>query len=198
MIKLKVTKKSVSVVQLNDSIKQNLGVFYLSKIPHSESMSLSAEDASRILLWASSTTRFSWFLKIKSICKGEAYWKTLSFAYTCSDNLCDYHKEIKLAFQSKEANRNCLMKTIELEFLKQLPDQLTIYRGMTVEEYESGNWGVSWTLNRDTATFFCDMYDRNYRDKDKHKMVHAVTIDKCKAIAYLNDREEQEIIYVNQ
>ena len=159
--------------------------------------SLSYEDIQIILRWANSFNRFDWFLKIKSKCFGDIYWHALAYAYTDSDNLCEFRQEAKEAFNSNQPNKSALMTIEESEFLKNLPQRITIYRGMTLEEYESAEWSISWTLNKEIAEFFCNKYTRNLKEIGMPKIVHSITIDKSKVVAYFNGREEQEIIYIH-
>jgi hypothetical protein len=159
--------------------------------------SLSYEDIQKILGWANSFNRFDWFLKIKSKCFGNIYWQGLAYAYVDSDNLCEFRQEAKAAFNSNQPDKSALMTIEESEFLKNLPQRITIYRGMTLEEYESAEWSISWTLNKEIAEFFRDKYTRNLKEIGMPKLVHSITIDKSKVVAYFNGREEQEIIYIH-
>ena len=88
------------------------------------------------------------------------------------------------------------MTTEELEFLKNLPDKVTIYRGMTVEESTKEHQGVSWTLDKKVAEFFAYQYTRNQSTSKKPKTVVEKVIDKSEIIAVFLGREEQEIIYM--
>lgn len=149
-----------------------------------------------------SSGRFGQFWEIAPELKGENYWHGLSVAYQYSDDLYPYKKEVKKAFKSREPNRECLMTTEEQTFLKNLPQKLVIYRGMTLLEWVSGDFGVSWTLNRSVAEKFAKRkqwhIDNNKKLIPLRKMVHKITIDKKEVIAYFKEREESEIIYLPQ
>ena len=41
------------------------------------------------------------------------------------------------------------MNKNELKVYNSLPENVIIYRGMTTDELESGDFGVSWTLSRE-------------------------------------------------
>ena len=86
----------------------------------------------------------------------------------------------------------------EQMFLKNLPDKVKIYRGMTKAEKESGYFGVSWTLRKKVAEFFCNDYGRNYDTRDEEKIVHWLLINKKDIIAVIQDRKEEEVIYINK
>jgi hypothetical protein len=88
------------------------------------------------------------------------------------------------------------MNEDELRFLKNMPDKITIYRGMTKDEQVSKNFGVSWSLEKNTADFFAYKYNRNFHTATTEKVVHKLVINKSEVIAFLNSRDEFEIIYV--
>lgn len=142
-------------------------------------------------------SRFQAFLAIKPLLKGKLYWYALADAYTGSDNLFHYQGDIKIAFSSDHIGRNSLMTKKELIFLKNLPEKITIYRGMTEVEKRSKNYGVSWTLDRKVAEFYLTYY-RNTSTKHLKKTVHKLVINKKDAIAYFSERNESEIIYVDK
>ena len=50
----------------------------------------------------------------------------------------------------------------ELKIYNSLPENITIYRGMTTEELESGDFGISWTLSKECDGFFAFKYGRNF------------------------------------
>lgn len=104
----------------------------------------------------SSFDRFQKFLEIKDQLNDKDYWKVLSDAYIGSDNLFRFSDDIKEAFIEEREFRTKLMRRKDLKHFNDLPEVVTIYRGMTVEEFQSGNFGVSWTLSRKVAEFFAD------------------------------------------
>jgi len=88
------------------------------------------------------------------------------------------------------------MSKREQKYLSILPEDLTIFRGMTVQEFESGDFGVSWTLKKDVAEFFAYTYGRNQATSHLPKMVHELHVKKSDIIAYFGERKEYEVIYV--
>lgn len=145
----------------------------------------------------SSENRFEVFLYIKKRLKGELYWYALSLAYLNSDDLFRYNKEVRKAFNKRQPHRSRLMSELEIKYLEKLPETLTIYRGMTEVELESENFGVSWTLKKEIADFFVNNYLRNTATNHLKKVCHKLIIKKSKVIAFLNDRQEFEIIYLH-
>jgi hypothetical protein len=137
------------------------------------------------------------FLSIKPLLKNKLYWYALRRAYESSDNLFLYRNDTKFAFLSNESGREFLMTKKEREYLKKLPEKITIYRGMTKKELKQKNFGVSWTLKKEIAEFFANKYERNFDTNHLPKIVHQIDIDKKDIIAFLNDRNEFEIVYIN-
>jgi hypothetical protein len=90
-----------------------------------------------------------------------------------------------------------LMEKQERKFLKNLPDTFTIYRGMTREEYDNGDFGISWTLSQEQGHFFAHTYIRNHATAHMPKVVVRATVKKSAVIAYF-EGTEQEIIVIPQ
>ena len=155
------------------------------------------EEIDDILIMCDSSERFPMFLKISKRLRGELYWYTLRQCYDLSDNLLKYRKEVKESFRSEEPERNKLMSKREINYLNRLPDELIIYRGMTVEEFKSGDFGVSWTLKKKVGEFFVKKYSRNIDTDHLTKMVHEIKIKKSDVISYFGQRGEYEIIYLS-
>lgn len=92
------------------------------------------------------------------------------------------------------------MNTEERQFVAKLPDEVTIYRGMTELEEELGKenpkeYGISWTLSKKVARYFIEEYKLNYEFEDLDKVIIKKKIRKEKIVAYFADRNEKEIIY---
>lgn len=155
------------------------------------------EEASNLLLMCSSFDRFKTFLEIKDLLNDKDYWKILSEAYTGSDNLYHLKEEVKEAFLEDRPYQKHLMNKEDLKVYKSLPERLIIYRGMTIEELQSKNFGVSWTLSKERAEFFAYTYGRNFSTDNKLKTVHQLEVSKVEILAYFGDRNEQEVIYIS-
>jgi hypothetical protein len=145
-----------------------------------------------------SFNRFETFLKIKSQLKGENYWYALRSSYQMSDNLFRFSNIIKNCFLSDEPKKDLLMDFEEYEYINNLPNQITIYRGMSELELKQESFGCSWSLKKSQAIFFANEYNRNFDTRHLKKVVHEITIDKSKVMAFFNSREEFEIIYFKE
>ncbi len=159
---------------------------------------MTKEEITNAIYMANDTTRILIFQSWvdNKLIAGPLYWYALALAYTNSDNTPEHRPAIWHAFNSKEPGRENLMNEEEKESFEKLPEIITIYRGMTEVEYDSGNFGVSWTLDKKVADFFTSTYRKN-RDANKRYKTIQLTISKQKALAYFTGREEAEIIYLH-
>ena len=162
-------------------------------------MKISCDEIDDILfgIGVDSFNRFQIFLNIAPHLKGKKYWHALRNSYDASDNLFPYARLVRASYLRAEPGRQFLMDSGERNYLKRLPEQITIYRGMTELELEQKSFGVSWSLKKEVAEFFANTYQRNHATNHLKKTVHEITINKNEVVAFLNGREEFEIIYIN-
>jgi len=71
-----------------------------------------------------------------------------------------------------------------------LPDQFTVYRGCDLGEYQSGPFGLSWTLDPARARFFAF----THRFHPRNGCVVAAVVRKPAVAAVLFDRGEKELL----
>jgi len=83
-------------------------------------------------------------------------------------------------------NTKLLMDYDELNYFNNLPEKIVIYRGGVSKR------GISWTLNKDIAEWFAN----RFRAINKGGQLFEKKVYKNDCIAYFNDREEEEIIYI--
>ncbi|WP_099369859.1 hypothetical protein [Sphingobacterium sp. 1.A.5] len=143
-----------------------------------------------------SYNRFDRFLDIYTDLEDNRFYALMN-AYVSSDNLYEYRDEIKDIFSRFQGQTGNFLNNDDAEYFNQLPDQITIYRGMTVEEFEGGEYGVSWSLKKEVAEFFANTYGRNFSTVDSQKIVVERTINKKDVITFNNERKEFEVIYIN-
>lgn len=149
----------------------------------------SKENIKRMLLETHHRFLFFEFLRLKHLFYGAEYWRLLSECYQTSNNLYTLRHQVKECFLSNEPDREQLMSAKELKRFNLLPDKLTIYRAMTLQEYESRNFGYSWTLKKKIARWYLFAYRRNSR-------ILQLTVDKSNVLAYWNDLKQSEIFYL--
>lgn len=131
----------------------------------------------------------------------KVYWKYLRQAYTGSDNNRDGIPIIKTMFTRPWPHRECLMEDHEQTLYNALPNQVTIYRGMTEAEARKGKkdpieYGISWTLKMSVAEFFAYQYGRNFSTNHMKKTTVERSVPKTDIVAYFSGRNEDEVIYI--
>lgn len=87
----------------------------------------------------------------------------------------------------READKKYLMVEEDYEIFSQLPETITVYRGIMPGHNPDG---LSWTENLSTANWFASRFNT---DSDKGYIQKAV-IDKSRALAYFNIRGEDELV----
>lgn len=135
------------------------------------------------------------FKKHESTFDDKKYWKELANVYILQNYKKIPYSTFYKLFSAKRKYRDVLMTEEEKKILTALPDYITIYRGGSVDEEVSKKYGISWTLNRKIAKNFQKV--KAIRDKKVMK-VFAMKIHKSQVIAYFNQREEDEIIYIHK
>jgi len=88
----------------------------------------------------------------KGLQKQYHYVKSEGFlsAYTSLDS----HKGEWIPLNCNCSAMHKEMKGADRELYLSLPDKVTIYRGAHIDEYNDGEYGMSWTLNREIAERF--------------------------------------------
>lgn len=87
----------------------------------------------------------------------------------------------------KHCNKEYLMAEKDYQIYQNLPDKITVYRGVAVNRNPNG---LSWTPNLKVAEWFAQRF--NYKDKKGY--VQTAVISKDKVLAYFNTRNEDEIV----
>ena len=87
----------------------------------------------------------------------------------------------------KSCNKKYLMTEKDYQIYQNLPDEITVYRGVGVNRNPNG---LSWTPNLEVAEWFA----QRFNSKDKKGYVQTAVISKDKVLAYFNTRNEDEIV----
>lgn len=126
------------------------------------------------------------------------YWKHILDLYMHINRQYELLPLLKAVFTStKRKNKHCLMTEEEIKNLESLPDEIEFHWGMTVRESKNKECGISWSLDKKVAEFFAYKHPDN-QFQDEEKTVMSLTIPKNEVIAYLNGRQEEEIIWVSK
>ena len=121
------------------------------------------------------------------------YWELLRDAYTHHDRSKIPIETLYQFFCSKRPMSKTLMTTEENKVYTNLPNTIKVYRAMSREEYNSKNYRLSWSLNKDVAQKFKAINSRTYQTEI---IICKKKIHKVDTIAYFNGRNEEEIIYI--
>jgi len=132
------------------------------------------------------------FIKYMDSFSDEEYWKKLAYVYILQDFMELPYEMFKTIFSANRSNRDKLMSNEDIKFLENLPETITIYRGGATKEKNTG-YGISWTLNKDIAQQFVNR--KKVLANDEMEVLE-ITINKSKVVAYINERNEEEIIYL--
>ena len=93
-----------------------------------------------------------------------------------------------------EPEKEFIMEPEEHKFLASLEPVVTIHRGMSKLEEESGDLGVSWTLSRQQAEFCAYEYHRAPFPPNG-MTVMTLEVNTADIIAYFEN--EKEVIYIH-
>ena len=114
----------------------------------------------------------------------DEYWELLSEIWLASDNVWQNLEDWKVLLTSKRSHREAMMDVGEQAFLSNLKYTVTIYRGCKKDLNEGG---LSWTLDRSIAESYAERIGEG-------GIVLQRKINKPEIVAYLDGREESEII----
>lgn len=149
-------------------------------------------DLKYILFFCDRSEKIDNFIKYQNDLDDKDYGKFLINAYVNQDYISVPIDILNALFTSDRVDKTTLMDEDELIKFNNLPNEVTIFRAMTLDEFKSGNFRFSWTLNRDIAE---DFLSRNTLLSGKKCVIHKMVIPKSEVIAYINARNEEEIIY---
>jgi len=78
------------------------------------------------------------------------------------------------------------------ESIQALPDVIKVYRGMSIAEYESGSFGMSWSIDQKVANDFAFVHY-----PDEPRVVVQSCITKKQILFYNPEDTEGEIVVLN-
>lgn len=151
---------------------------------------LNADNVRHLLFkYANTRTRFALFMHIASTFEmtAEAYARGLRDAYTTGQPQDRY--EALLCFHAVR-DRRALMNEEERKVLQDMPQQVQLFRGCSIEEYNKQVYGSSWTTERSVADFFAWRFDK----QDSSRCVVSCIIDKAQVLAVFMERNEHEVV----
>ena len=117
------------------------------------------------------------------------YWSLVRVAWTDTENLYQHTEQIRQLLYPRRIDagkRYLIMNKDERGIFRKLPDPITVYRGCGAVN----RLGWSWTTNRAQASWFAD----RHFVLSNVGLVLTATCPRSEALAYLNERGEDEII----
>jgi hypothetical protein len=129
--------------------------------------------------------RLQAFIGIQDKLSDAQYWRNLEFAWEVNEFVHRDKTTWLSLFTSKRRYRGLIMDREDRKHLQTLPDELVIYRGYRHSSYKAG---LSWTLSLEKAAWFANRWNQG------NPMVVTGRCRKEDVIAYLNGRNEQEIV----
>lgn len=124
---------------------------------------------------------FKLFINNKDKLSTQRYWELLRSIWIIAGTLSNVGIFKKLMRSSKK-NRYCFSTPEESEILRQMPEELKVYRACNDEN----DGGISWTYSEEYAYQYQKMYSKN--------MVLVKTVKKEDVFALINRNREFEII----
>ncbi len=147
---------------------------------------MSEPDVYRLMLLVNRPYRILFLSLINNYLNEESFANLLKDCYTETEfpnrDVNVSVKKIKDMFE--KANKDFLMEESEKDFLKNLDDEITIYRGFFSNEYYKA---LSWTLDFEKAKFFATRFS-------DEGSIYQANIKKENIYAYFDCRNEKEVI----
>ena len=142
---------------------------------------------SRILYRVEKAYRMTWFRLVSPYLSDADYGTLLKDSWiTEEDPNQDKNVSQKMAINLfKAAKKEFLMDEEERAVYENLPDEITLYRGVSVGR---SRMGLSWTNNPDVAVW----YKKRFEEEGKNGIVLKATIEKKNVLAYFE--QDNEII----
>ena len=113
------------------------------------------------------------------------YWELINFLWTDTENVYENKDYWEQLLFLEFSDSHLMMNEEDFKFFDELPNTIKIYRGGVDDK------GYSWSLDKEKAEWFANRFNFDYEVFEK-------TINKSDVIAYLNDRNEDEIIYADK
>lgn len=133
--------------------------------------------------------RASAFFNVANRMDDETYWSLLKHIWIDSENIWQNQELwLDLLTSNRSGFFKFFMSEEENSVYDSLPEKVTVYRGYNAKRPSSAN-GLSYTLNPDVAKKFAKRFTSSPAVKTR-------TIHKSQITAYINDRNEEEVIII--
>lgn len=126
--------------------------------------------------------RMTFFKHINQYLSDQDFSKMLAVCWSAHGGGEIPASELEMWF--KKADKNFLMSKKEQKIFSELPEQVTVYRGVS-PQYK---YGLSWTLDKKVAFWYVD------RNEGKEACVYECTVNRKDILCYFDTRNEAEVI----
>lgn len=147
-------------------------------------------DLTRLLMLMKTPYHLLFAKLIKDCLSVDEFSELLAYVWVNSENPNqDANVTIKeIVTMFKYCNPQKLMTDEDYKVYQNLPDKITIYRGIAVGRNPKG---ISYTDDKDKADWFAHRFDTG----NKKGYVISKQVNKNKILAYFNVRGEKELVY---
>lgn len=132
--------------------------------------------------------RLQALLDVADRCDDVEWWLLARDVWIDSENVHEHYDEWRSIFTSDHDNRAALMLDDELDVLAAKGERFTIYRGCAEPDFV----GLSWTLDRERATWFAQRSARLHGGD--HGWLLVGRVRRSNVVAYFTTRSEEEIV----
>jgi len=177
---------------------ETFGEAYVIKINFKQDLldkAINEQDWDEVYMLLSKPYRLSWLEENYDLITDEkAYYEFLKDAYIDSEfpmsGFYEYEDLLKLFWHYDQPH--LMMDSDELSFYNSLPDELTIWRGIRVEEQlDEDNVGFSFTLDKEKAEWFAKRFSQDGRGTP---MLIEAKVDKDDILSVFLNRGEEEVL----
>jgi len=177
---------------------ETFGEAYVVKINFKQDLldkAIDRQDWDEVFMLLSKPYRLSWLEENYDLITDEkAYYEFLKDAYIQSEfpmsGFYEYEDLLKLFWNYDKPK--LMMDSDELGFYNSLPNELTIWRGIRVEEeLDEDNIGFSFTLDKERAEWFAKRFSQ---DGIGTPMLIEAKVDKDKILSVFLNRGEEEVL----
>lgn len=126
---------------------------------------------------------FKIFMRNKSRLSDYRYWELLRSIWVICGGV-ERQDIFRMLFRSDRKQRHYFSTPEESEYLRELPDEIEVWRATNCKE----DRGISWTLSMEYALWYKNEFEKEFVIKK--------TIPKDEVFAYINRNGENEILIV--
>jgi hypothetical protein len=132
--------------------------------------------------------RLGAFMEIADCLSNKNFWVLLADVWTDSENIWEDLEDWRVLWNTEQPGKHFAMDAKERRAFKQLPNEITIYRGISEGHTTKG---MSWTLDRGKAIWFAKRYEGWH---EQRPVLLTACANKSEVHALLLGREENEIV----